>query len=71
MKRFIYYLTMFRSRKVIMQDYGKEFWCCFKENSDKLFKMVLKDTPDIGKSVFSFNYAFRFYIWEWYAVRKS
>lgn len=66
MKRFIYYLTMFRSRKVIMQDYGKEFWCCFKENSDKLFKMVLKDTPDIGKSVFSFNYAYAPSYVAWY-----
>lgn len=52
MKRFIYYLTMFRSKRVIIQEYGKEFWCGFKDTSDKLFKLVLKDTPDIGKSVF-------------------
>lgn len=58
MNRFIYYLTMLRSKRVIIQEYGKEFWCGFKDTSDKLFKLVLKDTPDIGKSIFSFNYAY-------------
>ena len=72
MNRFIYYLTMFRSKRVIIQEYGKEFWCGFKDTSDKLFKLVLNDTPDIGKSVFSFNYAYAPSYVAWYkAMRKQ
>ena len=72
MNRFIYYLTMFRSTRVIIQEYGKEFWYGFKDTSDKLFKLVLKDTPDIGKSVFSFNYAYAPSYVSWYkAMRKQ
>ena len=72
MNRFIYYLTMFRSKRVIIQEYGKEFWCGFKDTSDKLFKLVLKDTPDIGKSVFSFNYAYAPSYVAWYkAMRRQ
>ena len=72
MNRFIYYLTMFRSKRVIIQEYGKEFWCGFKDTSDKLFKLVLKDTPDIGKSVFSFNYEYAPSYVAWYkAMRKQ
>jgi len=71
MKRLIYYLTMFRSRKIIMQEYGKEFWHRFQEKSDKLFKMVLKDTPDIGKSIFSFNYAYAPSYVAWYKAMRE
>lgn len=58
MMKFIYHLTMARSRKMIQVKYGSEFWGRFKAESDRLFKTVLKRTPNIGESVFSFNYAY-------------
>lgn len=40
---------------MIIEKYGKDFWDKFKSGSDKLFREVLKETPDIGESVFSFK----------------
>ncbi|MBR6338432.1 MAG: hypothetical protein IKR76_11990 [Ruminococcus sp.] len=47
MMRFIYHLTMIRSRRMIKAKYGDGFWQDFKNKSDRLFKKVLKKTPDI------------------------
>lgn len=58
MMKFIYRLTMARSKKMIVQTYGKDFYIQFRNRSDSLFKSVLKETPDIGESIFSFNYAY-------------
>ena len=49
MMRFIYHLTMLRSREMIKDKYGVKFWRDFKDRSDKRFKEVLKGTPDIGE----------------------
>ena len=66
MMKFIYWLTMSRSKKMIIQKYGRDFWDKFKSGSDKLFREVLKETPDIGESVFSFNYAYAPSYVAWY-----
>jgi hypothetical protein len=58
MKRVIYCLTIIRSRKALKQKYGKKFWRGFKKRSKEKLNAVLPLVPDIGKSIFSFNYQF-------------
>ena len=55
---FIYHLTMMRSKGYIKKTYGADFWKRFKQSSDAVFKKVVKELPDIGESIFSFNYAY-------------
>ena len=71
MMKFIYWLTMSRSRKMIIQKYGRDFWDKFKSGSDRLFKEVLRETPDIGESVFSFNYAYAPSYVAWYRTMRE
>lgn len=62
---------MSRSRKMIIEKYGRDFWDKFKSGSDKLFREVLKETPDIGESVFSFNYAYAPSYVAWYKTMRE
>ena len=71
MMRFIYYLTMLRSRGMIIKRYGKDFWKRFGRGSDRLFAYVLKRTSSIGKSVFSFNYAYAPAYTAWYKTMRK
>lgn len=71
MMKFIYHLTILRSRKMIQNKYGSAFWKRFKNESDRLFEEVLKRTPDIGASVFSFNYAYAPSYVAWYKTMRS
>lgn len=57
---------MARSRRMIKADYGKEFYKQFKTLSKQVFYKLLKETPDIGKSIFSFNYAYAPSYVAWY-----
>lgn len=66
MMRFIYILTMARSRKMIIRMYGKDFYIQFRNRSKRWFRKALKGTPDIGKSIFSFNYAYAPSYVAWY-----
>lgn len=56
MQAFIYHLTMMRSKRYIQETYGKSFWKQFQALSDPVFHQVSKELPDIGDSIFSFNY---------------
>ncbi|MFR3812029.1 MAG: hypothetical protein ACLTXT_06145 [Ruminococcus callidus] len=58
MQKFIYRLTMCRSKGYIQKQYGKSFWKSFREHSDAVFRQVAAELPDIGDSIFSFNYAY-------------
>jgi hypothetical protein len=58
MEKTIYALTMLRSRKTLIKKYGHEFWNSFKKLSTEKLNAILPVTPDIGKSIFSFNYQF-------------
>lgn len=69
--KFIYHLTMLRSRRMIREKYGSEFWKKYKSESAKLFRKVLKRTPDIGESVFSFNYAYAPSYVAWYKTMRK
>ena len=71
MMKFIYHLTMLRSRKMIIKEYGRQFWNGFNTGSDKLFKQVLKETPNIGESVFSFNYVYAPSYVAWYKTMRE
>ena len=48
------------------EKYGKEFYLRFKRASDPVFKRVVKELPDIGSSIFSFNYAYAPSYVAWY-----
>ena len=56
--KLIYNLTMHRSKRYLIKKYSKEFWKNFKANADKTFAEILPQVPDIGNSIFSFNYEF-------------
>lgn len=66
MKKVIYYVTIFRSRKVLKSKYGKDFWESFKKLSREKLTAILLVMPDIGKSIFSFNYKFAPAYIAWY-----
>ena len=58
MEKVIYSLTMLRSRRALVQKYGKEFWVAFKKYSRAKLNDILPLTPAIGGSIFAFNYKF-------------
>ena len=66
MKKLIFSFTMARSKGFIIEKYGKEFWQFFHALSKINFENTLSRTPDIGTSVFSFNYDFAPAYIAWY-----
>lgn len=62
----IYNLTMFRNKKELIDKYGIDFWLKFRICSLELLEEILQKTPDIGKSIFSFNYKFAPAYIAWY-----
>lgn len=71
MKKVIYYLTMIRSRKSVIELYGEEFWKNFKKISYKEFKALILVTPDIGDSIFKVNYQCAPAYAAWYKTMKK
>lgn len=71
MKKVIYYLTMIRSRKSVIELYGEEFWKNFKKTSYKEFKALIPVTPDIGDSIFKVNYQCAPAYAAWYKTMKK
>lgn len=66
MYKLIYNFTMFRSKKELIAKYGPDFWLSFKKQSKELLNKILPSVPDIGKSIFSFNYKFAPSYIAWY-----
>jgi len=62
----IYHLGMIRSHGAMEKKFGKEYTMLFTATSDRYFIQVDRKTPDIGKSVFAFNYAFAPAYIAWY-----
>jgi len=58
MTRLIYRFIMARSRGFIIEKYGAKFWQSFRALSKINFDSILPGVPDIGESIFSFNYDF-------------
>lgn len=71
MQKFIYRLTMCRSKGHIQKQYGKSFWKSFREHSDAVFRQVAAELPDIGDSIFSFNYAYAPSYVAWYRSMRQ
>lgn len=71
MQAFIYHLTMMRSKRYIQKTYGKSFWKQFQALSDPVFHQVSKELPDIGNSIFSFNYAYAPSYVAWYRAMQQ
>ncbi len=71
MQKFIYRLTMCRSKGYIQKQYGKSFWKSFREHSDAVFRQVAAELSDIGDSIFSFNYAYAPSYVAWYRSMRQ
>ena len=71
MQKFIYRLTMCRSKGYIQKQYGKSFWKSFREHSDAVFRQVAAELPGIGDSIFSFNYAYAPSYVAWYRSMRQ
>lgn len=71
MQKFIYRLTMCRSKGYIQKQYGKSFWKSFREHSDAVFRQVAAELPDIRDSIFSFNYAYAPSYVAWYRSMRQ
>ena len=71
MQKFIYRLTMCRSKGYIQKQYGKSFWKSFREHSDAVFRQVAAELPDIGDSIFSFNCAYAPSYVAWYRSMRQ
>ena len=55
----------------IQKQYGKSFWKSFREHSDAVFRQVAAELPDIGDSIFSFNYAYAPSYVAWYRSMRQ
>jgi hypothetical protein len=59
------------SRANFIRQYGKNFYRRFVETSKKNLKEILSETPDIGDSIFEFNYLYGPCYFSWYAALRS
>ena len=62
---------MYNSKGELTKKYDKEFWGNFKHLSDKYLPQILNKAPDIGKSIFAFNYKFGICFIAWYKAFKE
>lgn len=60
-----------RSRKYLINTYGKEFYKRFRMRSTAKFNELLPQIEDIGDSVFKFNYLFIPAYFSWYDALKQ
>lgn len=66
MSKLLYYIAIHRSRRYYVWQYSLDFWSRFKAGSDARLAEILPKVPDIGVSLFSFNYLFAPYYIAWY-----
>lgn len=62
----IYQLGQWRSKPYFAKRYGVDFWRAYQNKSREILETVIAGTPDIGKGIFSFNYAFTPAYIAWY-----
>lgn len=67
----IYYIGTLRSRKIIIQHYGKDFYEKFRVQSKHLVINIIEKTPNIGRTLYSFNYAFAPAYIAWYKTARA
>ena len=66
MSKLLYHIAMRRSRSYFEHRYCRDFWNRFKASSNARLAEILPNVPDIGESVFAFNYLFAPYYVAWY-----
>ena len=66
MRRILFSLTMLKSRRFLIKKYSKEWFERFSALSKRYFNELLTKLPDIGESIFSFNYKFAPAYIAWY-----
>ncbi len=71
MSKLLYRIAMLRGRNYFIQRYGQDFWNRFKAGSNARLAEILPKVPNIGKSVFSFNYVFAPFYIAWYQTLLS
>lgn len=54
----IYKIALWSSKKVIVNEYGKDFYDKFHSISRVHFEKIIPQVPNIGNSIFAFNYDF-------------
>lgn len=69
--RFIYRTGMLCSRKTLTTRYGEAFWQSFAQRSARWLDAVIAETPDIGNTIFAFNYAFTPAYIAWYKAAQE
>lgn len=66
MEKIIYSITMKKSKSYLIGKYSKEWYDSFCALSLQIFHEILPRVPDIGDSIFSFNYKFAPAYIAWY-----
>lgn len=69
--RLIYPLLTCPSRKSLISAYGKEFYRSFARQSRQSLEEMLIDLPEIGDSVFAFNYLYGPCYFAWYGTLRK
>jgi len=64
--KFIFHIGIWAIRKSLRKEYGQEVYRNFVSEAKKQFKHIMSLTPDIGNSVFKFNFAFTPCYIAWY-----
>ena len=67
----IYEIGARRSYRMMKQQFGEIFYKKFKQQSKHLVLKIIKATPDIGNTLYSFNYAFAPAYIAWYKTARS
>lgn len=68
---FLYHLTMRRSRTLIKRLYGTDWWNSFKNQSNQRFHELISEFPNIGDSMFAFNYCYAPGYVAWYTSMEK
>ncbi|MBE5962508.1 MAG: hypothetical protein E7256_14220 [Lachnospiraceae bacterium] len=71
MKKLIYKIAMRASKGYLTEQYSKEWYYKFSKESRKHFNEVIVKMPDIGKSIFSFQYEFAPAYIAWYLALQE
>jgi len=67
----IFIIMTHKAKKNLCRSYGDDFYKEFRERSRYFLNDMLKDVPDIGKSVFSLNYNYAPCYFAWYKALKE
>lgn len=71
MERLIFYVAMFCSKKYLVNIHSMDWYREFYSESKKCLHEILPKVPDIGKSIFSFNYKCAPAYIAWYLALKK